>query len=219
MGAAAPARKAAAAAPARRKKSSQRAAGGRTSHSALRQKPKRSPRTAGGARNAVRATPARRRPQRSGHFVPYAVGRTAGAVRHLPDTGVVFRLTRGRAWIGLLSLLLTGIVALNVVSLSLSAAQGKLSQQAMIVEQENTALHARLAERLSSGRIRHSAASIGMTAPKTSDVSYRDASRDAVRAAARRLAEGFGLGGSMVSAPTTSAATAPSSLPGAAPSG
>ena len=139
-------------------------------------------------------------------------------MRHLPDSGLVFRLTRGRAWIGLLSVLLTGIVALNVVSLSLSASQGKLSQQATIIQQENSALRARLAERLSSERVRHAAASIGMTAPDSTGVNYRDASGDAVRLAAGRLATGFGLGGTMVTAPTT-ITTTPTSVPGAVPTG
>ena len=134
-----------------------------------------------------------------------AVGRTAVAVRGLPDSGLVFRLTRGRAWIGVLSVLLTGIVALNVVSLSLSASQGKISQQAQILEQENSALRARLAHRLSSGRVRSAAASIGMTSPAPTDINYRDASGEAVQLAARRLAAGFGLGGSLVAAPTTTA--------------
>lgn len=118
---------------------------------------------------------------------PYAVGRTAGAVRHLPDGWLMSRLTRGRAWIGVLSVLLTGIVALNVVSLSLSASQGKLSQQAMVLEQENSALRARLAERLSSPRVRHQAEGLGMTAPEPTDITYRDASPEAVRDTARRL--------------------------------
>ncbi len=120
-------------------------------------------------------------------MLPYAVGRTAGAVRHLPDGWVVSRLTRGRAWIGLLSVLLIGIVGLNVVSLSLSASQGKLSQQAMVLQQENSALQARLAERLSSPRVRNQAEGIGMTAPNPTDIHYREASADAVRATARRL--------------------------------
>jgi hypothetical protein len=118
---------------------------------------------------------------------PYAVGRTAGAVRHLPDGWIVSRLTRGRAWIGLLSVLLIGIVGLNVVSLSLSASQGKLAQQATVLQQENTALRARLAERLSSPRVRHEAAALGMTQPAATDINYRDASPGAVRATARRL--------------------------------
>jgi hypothetical protein len=135
--------------------------------------------------------------------IPYAVGRTAVAVRGLPDSGLVVRMTRGRAWIGVLSVLLTGIVALNVVSLSLSASQGKISQQAQILEQENSALRARLAQRLSSERVRSAAAGIGMTVPASTDINYRDASGEAVRLAARRLADGFGLGTSLVAAPTT----------------
>ena len=197
MGAAAPARKAAPA-PARRKTAGGRR--GNASHSPLRQKPKRSPKPAGGARQAVRSKPAptrkpsgraaratSARPQRQGHFVPYAVGRTAGAVRHLPDGWLVSRLTRGRAWIAVLSVLLTGIVGLNVVSLSLSASQGKLAQASTVLEQENSALRARLAEKLSSTRVRHQAAALGMTEPVATDINYRDASPGAVKATVRRL--------------------------------
>ena len=149
----------------------------------------------------MRGTPGR------AHLVPVAFGRTAVAVRALPDSGLVVRLTRGRAWIGLLSVLLAGIVALNVISLSLNASQGKISQQAQILEQENSVLRARLAQRLSSERVRSAAASLGMTAPEPTDIYYRDASGDAVRLAARRLADGFGLDGSLVAAPVTSTAT------------
>ena len=125
-------------------------------------------------------------------------------MRALPDSGLVVRMTRGRAWIVVLGVLLTGIVALNVVNLSLGASQGKIGQQAQILEQENSALRARLAHLLSNGRVRSAAASLGMTAPAPADISYRDASPDAVRLAVRRLASGFGLGGSLVAAPTTS---------------
>ena len=91
---------------------------------------------------------------------------------------MVVRLTHRRAWIGVLSVLLAGIVALNVVSLSLSASQGRISQQAQILEQENSALRARLAERLSNGRVASAAASLGMAAPGPADISYRRASGD-----------------------------------------
>jgi len=86
-----------------------------------------------------------------------------------------------------LSVLLTGIVGLNVVSLSLSASQGKLAQAATVLQQENTALRARLAERLSSPRVRHQAEGLGMTVPAATDINYRDASPEAVRATVRRL--------------------------------
>jgi hypothetical protein len=154
---------------------------------------------------ARRAAPRRAAPARKGaaHLVPVAIGRTAVALRALPDSGLVVRLTRGRAWIGVLSVLLTGIVALNVISLSLSASQGRISRQAAILEQENSALRARLAHRLSNGRVRNAAASIGMTSPSPGEISYRDASAEAVRLAARRLAAGFGLGGSLVDSSAT----------------
>jgi len=49
-----------------------------------------------------------RRP--GGQLIPLAVG-TASAVRGLPDSSLIVRLTRGRAWIGVLGVLLAGIVA------------------------------------------------------------------------------------------------------------
>jgi hypothetical protein len=133
-------------------------------------------------------------------------------MRGLPDSGLMVRLTRGRAWIGLLSVLLIGIVALNVVSLSLNASQGKIAQQAQILAQENSALRARLAERLSNDNVRTAAESLGMTSPGPADISYRDASGRSVRLTALRLAAGFGLGSSLVAAPvTTTPAVTPTS--------
>ena len=132
----------------------------------------------GGPRRPPRATAARRVRGTPGpaHLIPLAVGRTAVAVRALPDSGLVVRLTRGRAWIAVLSVLLTGIVALNVVSLSLSASQGKIAQQSQILEQENSALRARLAQRLSNARVRSAAAYLGMVAPEPTEITYRNAS-------------------------------------------
>jgi hypothetical protein len=133
-------------------------------------------------------------------------------MRGLPDSGLMVRLTRGRAWIGVLSVLLTGIVALNVISLSLNASQGKIAQQALILSQENSALRARLAEQLSNDSVRTAAESLGMTSPGPSDISYRGASGQSVRLTALRLAAGFGLGSSLVAAPvTTTPAVTPTS--------
>jgi len=101
-------------------------------------------------------------------------------VRALPDSGLMVGMTRGRAWIVVLSVMLAGIVALNVINLSFSASEGKLAQQAQVLEQENSVLRARLAQRLSNGRVRDAAAALGMTAPTPTDISYRNASRDGV---------------------------------------
>src|SRR5687767_11636042 len=78
-----------------------------------------------GRRPRARLAPRRRRSGQTpiAGFVPVAVGRTAGAVGGLADSGLVVRLTRSRLWIGLLGALLVGIVALNVMALSFNASQ------------------------------------------------------------------------------------------------
>ncbi len=156
--------------------------------------PARSPRT---APRRPRPPQRRSRPQRrrsaniptppGGYLIPLAVGRTAVAVRQLPDSGAIRSLTRGRAWILLLGLLLIGIVALNVATLSLTATSGKVEENIQTLGQENSVLRAHQAQLLANDRIRSAAASIGLAAPAPSDISYRDASREAIAAAARRL--------------------------------
>ena len=116
------------------------------------------------------------------------MGRTAVAVRHLPDTRPIVRLTRGRAWIALLGVLLIGIVALNVATLSLTATSGKITQQAQKLQQENSVLRARLAQRLSNQRVKHEAAALGLGAPSPDEIYYRAAGPDAVKTAVKRLA-------------------------------
>jgi hypothetical protein len=225
----------AAAAPARKASPTRKRAVGRTPRSALREERKRSPRTGGRARHVARATPARSKSRRAGrarravratpgpsrqssaHLIPLAIGRTAVAVRGLPDSGLVVRLTRGRAWIVALSVLLTGIVALNVVNLSLSASHGRISQQIQAIEQENSVLRARLAQRLSNDRVRSAAAYLGMTAPEPRDISYRNASGRDIRLAARRLGTGFGAGTSLVVTPATTVPPAAPASSTAAP--
>lgn len=123
-----------------------------------------------------------------GHLIPLAVGRTAIAVRQLPDSGPMLRLTRGRAWIPLLGILLIGIVALNVATLSLTASAGKIEADIQTLGQENSILSAREAQLLANDRVQSAASSLGLTAPAAGDISYRDAGRDAIAVAARRLA-------------------------------
>jgi hypothetical protein len=138
----------------------------------------------------------RQRPQRSranlptppgGHLIPLAVGRTAVAVRQIPDTRPIIRLTRGRAWIAVLGILLIGIVALNVATLSLTATSGKVIQQAQTLQRENSVLRARLAQRLSNRRVKYEAAALGLGSPAPDEIHYRAAGPDAVQAAVKRL--------------------------------
>src|SRR4051794_24798769 len=75
---------------------------------------------------------------------PQAALRSAGAVRDLSDSGLIVRLTRGRGWIAVLCALLGGIVALNVLSLSLTAGSGRTSLQVDDLKNEGSALQAQI---------------------------------------------------------------------------
>lgn len=151
-------------------------------------------------RRSARAAPARRPARRTtnlptppgGHLIPFAVGRTAVAVRQLPDTRPIVRLTRGRAWIAVLGVLLIGIVGLNVATLSLTASAGKIDRQIQTLEQENSVLRARLAQRLSNPRVDAEAAALGLARPDSTEIEYRDAGSEAIATAARRLAAASG---------------------------
>lgn len=156
--------------------------------------PARAPRR---KRPALAVAPARKAPARrspaprkaptrrpGGQLIPLAVG-TATAVRNLPDSGLMVRMTRGRAWIGVLGILLAGIVALNVVTLSLAAGAGHVDQNIQALDEENSYLRGRDAQKL--GRIRHDAAALGLSAA-VMDVDAVRASPGDVETAARRLA-------------------------------
>jgi hypothetical protein len=138
---------------------------------------------------APRKAPARpkapaRRP--GGQLIPIAAG-AATAVRQLPDSGLMVRMTRGRAWIAVLGVLLVGIVAINVVTLSLSASAGHIDRNIQALEEENPLLRARDAERSGATRIRHEAAGLGLTPASADQIGYIQASAKDVAIAAQRL--------------------------------
>jgi hypothetical protein len=169
--------------------------------------PARAPRR-GPARRPPRPRPAREpRTPPAGQLIPLAVGRTAGAVRALPDSGLVVGLTRGRAWIPVLGALLAGIVTLNVMTLSLGASSGRVEQQIAGLEQEASALRAQLAERLSSARVEDEASRLGMVVPTPDDITYLDAGDRATALAGQRLAQGFGSAAATTTSVTGTATT------------
>jgi hypothetical protein len=133
---------------------------------------------------ARRKAPARRP---GGQLIPIAVG-TASAVRKLPDSGLVVRMTRGRTWIGVLGVLLAGIVALNVITLSLAAGAGPIDQNVQALDEENSILRGRDAQKSGAGRIRHEAAALGLSAAAVDQVDSVQVSPRDVETAARRLA-------------------------------
>jgi hypothetical protein len=142
-------------------------------------------------RKPQRATPKRRTTTAQPRLAVAAV-RTAEAVRQLPDSGLVVRMTRGRAWIGVLGILLVGIVALNVATLSFAASAGKIDEQITALEQENSMLEAREAQHFSTARIRNEGASLGLAMPNTEEPRVIELSPDDVATAASRLAAAGG---------------------------
>ncbi|HEX8754267.1 MAG TPA: hypothetical protein VF731_12720, partial [Solirubrobacterales bacterium] len=138
-----------------------------------------------------RARP-RHRVAAAGQLIPLAVGRTAVTVRQLPDSGLMVRMTRGRAWIAVLGVLLVGIVALNVVTLSFAASQSKIDQQITVLEEENSVLAGREGQKFGTGRIRSEAAQLGLSMPNTEEPQVIEARPGDVKTAAQRLA---GAGG------------------------
>jgi len=179
MATAAPARKAPARKPAPARKAPAKKA---TARKAPARRPASRSSASGGAARS-RGVPAARP-----HLVPLAVGRTAVVVRGLPDCRPVLRLTRGRAWIAFLGLLLAGIVALNVVTLNFTATAGDIEAQRQILREENSLLERRLAERLSNGRVQSAAVAMGLERPDGRDIAFATAGPEQVRIAAERLA-------------------------------
>jgi hypothetical protein len=151
------------------------AAAARKAHAAPRPAPRRRPRPAPARRPRARQAPAARlvRPAVAGAALfPQAAVRSAGAVRDFSDSSLIMRLTRGRGWIAVLGALLVGIVALNVVSLSLTAGSGGRSLQIDELKTEISSLHAQIDERLSASRVEAEAARLGMANPNPNEISY-----------------------------------------------
>jgi hypothetical protein len=195
MAVAAPARRSTAApapAPSRTKPPKRKA----PARKAPARKPPRSHAVAAPAKAPARRAPARRTapkraPASTRPKLAVVAGRTAVAVRELPDSGLVVRMTRGRAWIGVLGVLLVGIVALNVATLSFAASAGQIDEQITALEKENSMLEGREAERYSTARIRSQAAAAGLAMPTSEDpkvVEFQPA--DVATAAARLAAAG-----------------------------
>jgi hypothetical protein len=138
----------------------------------------------------ARKAPARTKPTKravGGQLIPLA-GRTAVAVGQLPDSGLVVRMTRGRAWIAVLGVLLAGIVTLNVITLSFAASSGKIDAAITALDQENSILRGRDARLYGTGAMRNAAGSLGLAMPSSDEIHFTDTGPDDVATAAQRLA-------------------------------
>ncbi|HEU4598944.1 MAG TPA: hypothetical protein VFS26_04295 [Solirubrobacterales bacterium] len=147
-------------------------------------------------RRAAAAAPARRPARRTAPTprpkLVVVAGRTAVAVSQLPDSGLVVRMTRGRAWIAVLGVLLVGIVAVNVATLSFAASSGKIDAQITALEKENTMLESRVAERYSTARVHSEAAALGLTTSSSEEPKLVEPQPGDAAVAASRLAAAGG---------------------------
>ncbi|MBS1677112.1 MAG: hypothetical protein JST08_06985 [Actinobacteria bacterium] len=159
-------------------------------------KPGRRATSAGAAAKAApaRKAPARRKAapkRRPAGVIPIAAGhagRAAVAVTQLPESGLIHRLTRGRAWIGVLGVLLVGIVALNVVTLSFAASSGKVVAKNSELSKENSMLQSRVAQEYGQAKLRHAAAGLGLAMSTESVPRLLTVRKTDVAEAASRLA-------------------------------
>ncbi len=155
---------------------------------ARRKAPSRAPARKAPARKPTRRATPGQRVAAGGRLAGHAVGRTAVAVSELPDSGLVVRMTRGRAWIAVLGAMLAGIVALNVVTLSFAASSSKVDERNTTLEQENSMLESRAAHELSGKKTRHEATVLGLAMPTTEEPTVIKVGPDVVAKAAQRLA-------------------------------
>jgi hypothetical protein len=149
---------------------------------------------------------------------PQAAMRSAGAVRDFSDSSLIHRMTRGRGWIAVLCALLGGIVALNVLSLSLTAGSGRTSLQIDELKTDVSSLQAQIEEKLSAVKVEAEAARLGLANPDPRSITFLSSSDADARRVAHLLAtDGFLLAPSQPSSypepgttyapvPTTSAA-------------
>ncbi len=120
----------------------------------------------------------------------HAVAGTAGAVSGLADSSLIVSMTRSRAWIGFLAVLLGGIVAVNVWGLSLSASSSTIAQKIERLQQDNSVKEAQIAELGSSKRIAKAASKGGLDTPTPKQIEYVGSKGSDAADAAKRLANG-----------------------------
>lgn len=138
-------------------------------------------------------------------LIPAAVGR----VGNFADSGLMQRLTRSRAWIGVLGVLLAGIVTVNVLSLSYTATGGKLAARSQAMSLENAKLRSDLTKKLSGPRIEAVAIANGLLTPEPREITYYTAGDHFAKVAAHRIEQGLLTSGAAPAAPAPVEPAAP----------
>jgi hypothetical protein len=158
-----------------------------------------------GARRRPVAVPARPAPAPRLGFAAAAVGTISSAA----DSGIVLGLTRSRLWIGVLATLLVGIVALNVMALSLNAGASQTAALSQDLSEANSALRADIAAGLSNEHLQNAAARIGLVMPQAASALMLTPGPGDAAEAARRLRRGDFQIGSAYAPPAPAPEAAP----------
>jgi hypothetical protein len=104
---------------------------------------------------------------------PAVLAARAGVfVRTLPDHRLLDRVVRGRSWIPILGLLLTGIVAMQVETLRLSASTGRSLERVTALQSLNQQLRDNVAVLGDDQRIERLAAGMNMVMPGPTQVRF-----------------------------------------------
>ncbi|MGK2955173.1 MAG: hypothetical protein ACSLFI_05820 [Solirubrobacterales bacterium] len=141
-------------------------------------------------RRRNRTTPTRRRrpAPRKRHQTRHLVGRTAHVVTHLPETGAVVGASRSRVWIAVIGVLLIGLVAINVVTVSYGAMASNIDADIQALERQNAILRSSETAALSMPRVQGAATAAGMAVPDPTELRYLNFKPGDIAAAAQRLA-------------------------------
>jgi cell division protein FtsB len=114
------------------------------------------------------------------------------------------RLLRGRAWIGLVGVLLAGIVFLNVSVLELNRGIAGTAAKSTALERTNSTLRQRVATLDSAERIQRMAEARGFRLPQPGDVTYVRPSSATARLAAKNITAPASVATSTTNTPTAS---------------
>jgi hypothetical protein len=142
-------------------------------------------------RTIPRRRPAtRRRPGARQHSGLRLIGKSAHAVTHFPESGLVRTAATGRRWIFVIGALLLAIVAINVVTVSYGSMASKIETQIESIERQNAILKSSQTAALAMPRVQAQAEAEGMYLPEPDAIHYRSFQPGDFAAAAERLAAG-----------------------------
>ncbi len=118
------------------------------------------------------------------------IGRSAHAVTHLHESGLVRTAATGRRWIVLIGALLLLIVAINVVTVSYGSMASKLETRIQGIERQNVILKSSQTAALAMPEVQKRAEAEGMYLTEPDIIAYRSFEPSDFAVAAQRLAAG-----------------------------